>query len=139
MYLPKEGFNCFNSNMPLSLQCIILFAISTENVKSLVLCTICESLPYGGKWYNETHQWQTDAVRRIFHLLYTSNEVFEILHKQWMSLLAVYHPICRTMRIPQISSFCKQFESQHWYDMTHWDPSMAARCCHKQLPSGLCI
>ena len=36
------------------------------------------------------------------HLPYASKEGIEALQKQWVSLLAVQHPICHAERVPPI-------------------------------------
>ena len=69
---------------------------------------------FGRKWHNETHELQTYAMRCASHLSCASKDGLETLHKQWMSLLVAYHPICHTERVPKTLAFCVQFESQCW-------------------------
>ena len=45
------------------------------------------------------------ASRSTSHLHYKTNQGFETLHKQWVSLLTVQHPIYCTERVSKIWPF----------------------------------
>ena len=77
-----------------------------EGTPNLAFCVQFESPP-GWKWHSVNHNGLADAIRSTFHLSYASKEDFETLQQQWLSLLAVHHPICRTERVPQIWHFVR--------------------------------
>ena len=68
---------------------------------------------WSGRWWKMTqrsHKWQTGDLRSSSHLPYAPKEGFETLHKQWMSLFAIQHPIYHFERVPQILYFVCQYQ-----------------------------
>ena len=49
-----------------------------------------------------THRWLVNAFRSTSHLPCASEEGFETLHKQWLSLCVISHLICCTERVLKI-------------------------------------
>ena len=70
----------------------------TPSEDTKILHFVCNfRVDLDGKWHVvETNMWLRDDVRSIAHLPYASNEGFEILQKQWISLIIVQHPIFTT-------------------------------------------
>ena len=80
------------------------------------------SIDLGGKWYHVKHEGLVVAIRSSSYLPYVFKEGFETPQQQWLSLIAVKHPICHTERVPQIWLFAFHLSvdlGEKWHDLTH--------------------
>ena len=66
-------------------------------------------------------------------------EGFERIHKQWMSLLVVQHPIWFAEGVPQSLQFAVCNLRVDLSDKLHGLTHVAERYYRKLLPSALCI
>ena len=55
--------------------------------------------------HSVAHSWQTDVGTIASHLPHGPGLGFETLHKQWLLLLVVHHPICHIERVPKSGIF----------------------------------
>ena len=110
----------FISNGCLSPQYSITHAILRGYLNLYFVCNL--SIDLGGNWHADTHHmWLEDWAGCSSNLLYASKESFEILHKQWMSLLSVNNLILLTERAPKTWYF-EQFKSWYWLKTAWWHP-----------------
>ena len=58
-----------------------------------------------GKWHGKTHKWLLNAFGITCYLPFESEEDYETLHKQCMSLIAVEYHVYPTESVPQIPYF----------------------------------
>ena len=101
LYVPWIGFESLHK------QWLLLLAVHHP------ICHTTKPVPPSGilgrKWHNDIHELQTYAMGCASHLSCASKDGLETLHKQWMSPLVAYHPICHTERVPKALVFCVQF------------------------------
>ena len=87
----RKVMHHFSSNPYLFLWSIIPFWVSETVPQICIFCTNWELILT--KWHRVSYTGSIDAIRGSSYLSYTSQEEFEPLQQQWMSLLVVPHPI----------------------------------------------
>ena len=126
----------FTSNACVSLQYSTPFAILRGYPQFRNLCSIWES-----PWWKMTHydpHVPSRCFESTFHLSHVSNKGLQTPHRQCVTLIAVYHPIYCTGKVPESGILCTIWESMA-VENTQWDQHVPCRCYQKLLPSALCI
>ena len=94
-YVSHKVLKYFMSNGWHSLQCSIPFAVLNGCLSEIWCFGVCNlRVDDHGNRQIKTHMWLTEAVRSFFPLYCASKDGFETLHKLWLCLSVIEHPLC---------------------------------------------
>ena len=103
-YAYKEGFEVLHKQwMPMLT--VLYPTCCTQRIPEISNFVWNLRVDLGGTRHNVINKSHTKAITSSSQLSHASNEGFGTLHKQWMALLEVHHPICCTERVPKFRHF----------------------------------